>query len=90
MEGNEALHKFIKSIPLFAQVEPAEMSDILRLLRPVELGAGEVLFREGVDVDHVDRVARARSRRDRQSARCDAGRVARRSRSVGDKRRPHG
>jgi CRP/FNR family transcriptional regulator, cyclic AMP receptor protein len=47
MEANEALHKFIKSIPLFAHVGAAEMGDILRLLRPVELGAGEVLFREG-------------------------------------------
>jgi CRP-like cAMP-binding protein len=47
MEGNEALHSFIKSIPLFAHVEEKEMSDILRLLRPVELVAGEVLFREG-------------------------------------------
>jgi CRP/FNR family transcriptional regulator, cyclic AMP receptor protein len=47
MEANEALHKFIKSIPLFSFVDAGEMSDILRLLRPVELGAGEVLFREG-------------------------------------------
>lgn len=45
--NNEALHTFIKSIPLFRYVEGGELSDILRLLRPVELGAGEVLFREG-------------------------------------------
>lgn len=45
--NNEALHQFIKSIPLFQFVEGGELSDILRLLRPVELAAGEVLFREG-------------------------------------------
>jgi CRP/FNR family transcriptional regulator, cyclic AMP receptor protein len=47
MEANEALYKFVKSIPLFTFVDGPELSDILRLLRPVELGAGEVLFREG-------------------------------------------
>jgi CRP/FNR family cyclic AMP-dependent transcriptional regulator len=44
---NPALEKFIKSIPLFSLVEADEMMDILRLLRPVELEAGKVLFREG-------------------------------------------
>ncbi len=44
---NPALEQFIRSIPLFALVEPHEMMDILRLLRPVELRAGQVLFREG-------------------------------------------
>lgn len=47
MEGNEALQSFIQSIPLFRFVEPPELHGILRLLRPVKLGAGEVLFREG-------------------------------------------
>jgi len=45
--SNPALEQFIKSIPLFSLVEPPEMMDILRLLRPVELEAGKVLFREG-------------------------------------------
>jgi CRP-like cAMP-binding protein len=44
---NPALEQFIRSIPLFSLVEPPEMMDILRLLRPVELEAGRVLFREG-------------------------------------------
>jgi CRP/FNR family cyclic AMP-dependent transcriptional regulator len=44
---NPALEQFIRSIPLFSLVETPEMMDILRLLRPVELEAGKVLFREG-------------------------------------------
>ena len=44
---NPALEQFIRSIPLFSLVAPPEMMDILRLLRPVELEAGKVLFREG-------------------------------------------
>lgn len=43
---NPALEQFLKSIPLFSLVEPAEMMDILHLLRPVELTAGQVLFKE--------------------------------------------
>jgi len=35
-----------KSIPLLALVEPAEMQDLLPLLQPVKLEAGQVLFRE--------------------------------------------
>src|SRR5688572_4235718 len=42
-----ALEAFLRSIPLFSLVEPDEMLDILRLLRPVSLEAGQVLFREG-------------------------------------------
>jgi CRP-like cAMP-binding protein len=45
--SNPALEQFIKSIPLFSLVEAPELMDILRLLRPVELEAGRVLFREG-------------------------------------------
>lgn len=45
--SNPALEQFIKSIPLFSLVEPPELMDILRLMRPVELEAGKVLFREG-------------------------------------------
>ncbi len=45
--SNPALEQFIRSIPLFSLVDPPEMMDILRLLRPVELEAGKVLFREG-------------------------------------------
>ncbi|MFL5321896.1 MAG: cyclic nucleotide-binding domain-containing protein [Myxococcaceae bacterium] len=44
---NAALESFLKSIPLFSLVEPADMMDLLRLLRPVQLEAGQVLFREG-------------------------------------------
>ncbi len=43
---NPALENFLKSIPLFSLVEPSEMMDILHLLRPVELQAGQVLFKE--------------------------------------------
>lgn len=42
-----ALEQFVKSIPLFALVAPNELMDILRLLRPVQLSAGQVLFKEG-------------------------------------------
>ncbi len=44
---NPALESFLRSIPLFALVEPSEMLDILRLLRPIQLEPGQVLFREG-------------------------------------------
>lgn len=47
MDTNEALANFLKGIPLFRYVESKEMTDVLRLLRPVEVTAGEVLFREG-------------------------------------------
>ncbi len=43
---NPALEQFLKSIPLFSLVEPSEMMDLLHLLRPVELQAGQVLFKE--------------------------------------------
>ena len=43
---NPALEKFLKSIPLFSLIEPPEMMDLLHLLRPVELEAGQVLFKE--------------------------------------------
>jgi CRP-like cAMP-binding protein len=44
---NPALEQFIRSIPLFSLVTGANMAEVLRLLRPVELNAGDVLFREG-------------------------------------------
>lgn len=47
MSSNPALAQFIRSIPLFAFVEEADLSDVLRLFRPVELNAGDVLFAEG-------------------------------------------
>jgi CRP/FNR family cyclic AMP-dependent transcriptional regulator len=43
---NPALENFLKSIPLFSLIAPAEMMDILHLLRPVELEAGQTLFKE--------------------------------------------
>jgi CRP-like cAMP-binding protein len=46
-QPNPALEQFIRGIPLFSLVESADLSEVLRLLRPVELAAGEVLFREG-------------------------------------------
>lgn len=42
-----ALEQFVRSIPLFSLVAPSEMMDILRLLRPVQLSSGQVLFKEG-------------------------------------------
>ncbi len=42
-----ALEQFIRSIPLFSFVGPEDMSEVLRVLRPVQLNAGDVLFREG-------------------------------------------
>lgn len=47
MATNAALEQFLRSIPLFSLVEATEMMDILRLLRPVALEPGQVLFREG-------------------------------------------
>ncbi len=44
---NPALEQFIRSIPLFSLVEPADMPEVLRLFRPVELESGAALFREG-------------------------------------------
>lgn len=44
---NPALEQFIRSIPLFSLVDPQDLQDVLRLLLPVELKAGDVLFREG-------------------------------------------
>lgn len=42
-----ALEQFIRGIPLFALVASDEMQEVLRVLRPVQLTAGDVLFREG-------------------------------------------
>ncbi|MDQ3262593.1 MAG: cyclic nucleotide-binding domain-containing protein [Myxococcota bacterium] len=47
MESNPALERFLKSIPLFEYVQPPEMMDLLRLLRPVVLEEGQLLFGEG-------------------------------------------
>lgn len=45
--ANPALEAFIKSIPLFEYADAADLNEVLRLLRPVQLEPGEVLFREG-------------------------------------------
>ena len=45
--ANPALAQFIRSIPLFSLVDDADLNDVLRLFRPVELTAGDVLFGEG-------------------------------------------
>lgn len=42
-----ALEQFIRGIPLFTLVAPEDMNEVLRVLRPVQLTAGDVLFREG-------------------------------------------
>ena len=44
---SDALARFVRAIPLFEQIEDRYLEDILRLLRPVELQLGEVLFQEG-------------------------------------------
>jgi CRP-like cAMP-binding protein len=43
---NPALESFLRSIPLFSLVEAEDMLELLRLLRPVTLESGQVLFRE--------------------------------------------
>lgn len=47
ISANPALAQFIRSIPLFSLVDDADLNDVLRLFRPVELSAGDVLFGEG-------------------------------------------
>ena len=41
------LELFLRRIPLFALLAPSDVMDLLRLLRPVELLPGQVLFRQG-------------------------------------------
>ncbi len=45
--ANPALEQFIKSIPLFSYCATEDLTEVLRLLRPVELKAGDVLFKQG-------------------------------------------
>lgn len=47
MQPNPALEQFLHSIPLFELVGREELVELLRLLRPVNLVSGEVLFTEG-------------------------------------------
>lgn len=42
-----ALEKYLRNIPLFSEIAPHEMLELLRLVRPITLEEGEVLFREG-------------------------------------------
>jgi CRP-like cAMP-binding protein len=42
-----AVEQFVRSIPLFSFIEPQDMTEVLRVLQPVGLLAGDVLFREG-------------------------------------------
>jgi CRP-like cAMP-binding protein len=44
---NPALEQFLRSIPLFSLVSGDDLQEVLKLLHPVELSAGQVLFREG-------------------------------------------
>lgn len=41
------LHAFFVRIPLFSGLSLQELEDVVRIVRPVTLGAGEVLFSEG-------------------------------------------
>lgn len=45
--GQESLAQYIRNIPLFSLVDEADLKDVLRLFRSVELTAGEILFSEG-------------------------------------------
>ncbi|MBL9038340.1 MAG: cyclic nucleotide-binding domain-containing protein, partial [Archangium sp.] len=45
--SNPALEQFIRSIPLFSLVDASDMNEVLRLLQPVDLVAGDILFEEG-------------------------------------------
>ena len=47
MEPQDALAQFLHSIPLFEYVGREELMELLRLVRPIELAAGEVLFHQG-------------------------------------------
>jgi CRP-like cAMP-binding protein len=47
MTVNPALEKFVRSIPLFELVGEEHLTELLRLLRQVNLTPGEVLFRQG-------------------------------------------
>lgn len=47
MVDQAALQAFIGRIPLFELVQPEQMMDILRLLKPVMFEPGQVLFQEG-------------------------------------------
>jgi CRP/FNR family transcriptional regulator, cyclic AMP receptor protein len=40
-------HEFLNDIPLFKGIPQEQMIDILRMLRPVEFKAGELIFRQG-------------------------------------------
>lgn len=51
MAQSPELEKFIKAIPLFSLVQSGELMEILRLLKPIRLEGGQVLFREGAAGD---------------------------------------
>lgn len=42
-----SLEQYLRTIPLFSLLEPTDAADLLRLLRPVTLEAGQVLFKQG-------------------------------------------
>jgi CRP-like cAMP-binding protein len=48
---NPALEQLIRAIPLFSLVQLPDLLEILRLLRPVQLTGGQVLFRQGAPGD---------------------------------------
>jgi CRP-like cAMP-binding protein len=47
MAAVDPVEQYLESIPLFAFVSAEDRPELMRLLRPVELKAGEVLFQQG-------------------------------------------
>lgn len=47
MNTPDPVEQYLKSIPLFAMADATDKAELLRLLRPVEVKPGEVLFQQG-------------------------------------------
>lgn len=47
--SNVELAAYLRSLPLFSLVAENEVAELLSLVRPVKLGTGQVLFREGAE-----------------------------------------
>jgi CRP-like cAMP-binding protein len=54
------LERVIAGTSLFADLDPSEQAQVAELMRPFELGSGEVLFREGEIADRLYLIARGR------------------------------
>ena len=55
-----ARERIIAGAGLFADLDPSEQAQIAALMRPFEVGSGEVLFREGEIADRLYLIARGR------------------------------